>query len=314
MDEPLQLFGRRFEVMSTGAEVMVWSNDRDGTAEAFDDVERELHRLSARLTRFDPASDMERLNDAGGGTLDAELREILEAALDAWHETAGRFDVGLGAELIAEGYDRDFDELEAVDARTLWVPADGGADGNGHEPDRTVLVAPPFSIDGSTLRIRPGCRLDLGGFAKGWAADHVRDVLGTVGPCLVNIGGDIAISPADGVEPWTIGLDVDGVAATYDLSFGGVATSGQDVRAWRTDGSGAYAHHIIDPATRSSAASDILRVSVFADSCSRAEAWTKALLIAGFETAVAEAEQRGLAAILTAMDGTTARTGAARQM
>jgi len=313
MDDATQLFGRRFEVMATGAEVLVWSGDQQRAASMFDVVEQELHRLSERLTRFDPGSDLERLNDDGGGELDDELLDVLTAALAAWHDTDGRFDVALGAELVAAGYDRTFGELDAVDARSLWV-----AESDAAELDPVVgpgPAAPPFSIDGRQLLVPAGRRIDLGGFAKGWAADRMRDLIAQVGPCLVNIGGDIAISPAEGVEPWTIGLEVDGATASYDVWHGGVATSGQDVRAWRArhDDDG-YAHHIIDPRTGKPAASDVLRVSVFAESCARAEAWTKALLISGFDDAVAEAEQRGITAIIIAMDGTTVRTGTVAQM
>ena len=278
--------------MGTDAELLARSTP--GEAEpAFAAIEQRLRELSARLTRFDPGSDLERLNDDGGGELDDELLDVFTAALAAWHDTDGRFDVALGAELVAAGYDRTFGELDAVDARSLWV-----AESDAAELDPVVgpgPEAPPFSIDGRQLLVPAGRRIDLGGFAKGWAADRMRDLIAQVGPCLVNIGGDIAISPAEGVEPWTIGLEVDGATASYDVWHGGVATSGQDVRAWRArhDDDG-YAHHIIDPRTGVSARTDVQRVTVIHASCMEAEVWTKALMLVGMDAAVAEAEQLSL--------------------
>src|SRR4051794_24808952 len=77
----------------------------------FDEIEAQLHEWTTRYTRFDPTSVLEQLNDAGGGEVSEELAGILRLAERAWHETGGRFDIGLGAELIAEGYDRDADDL-----------------------------------------------------------------------------------------------------------------------------------------------------------------------------------------------------------
>ena len=42
-----------------------------------------------------------------------------------------------------------------------------------------------------------GVALDLGGIAKGWAADRAADLLGMAGSCLVSMGGDIAVRSAE---------------------------------------------------------------------------------------------------------------------
>ena len=39
----------------------------------------------------------------------------------------------------------------------------------------------------------PGVRLDLGGIAKGYAAERAAELLALAGPCLVNAGGDLAV-------------------------------------------------------------------------------------------------------------------------
>ncbi len=66
------------------------------------------------------------------------------------------------------------------------------------------------TVDGSSIAIEPGYRLDLGGIAKGYAADRVCALLASSGPCLVNVGGDLAShgTPEQGV--WPVAVEVPG--------------------------------------------------------------------------------------------------------
>ncbi|MGZ8687679.1 MAG: FAD:protein FMN transferase, partial [Gaiellaceae bacterium] len=111
---------------------------------------------------------------------------------------------------------------------------------------------------------------DLGGLGKGYAVDRVAESLSVAGPCLVNAGGDIAIRGGS----WPVGV-ADGL--TLELSRGGVATSGRDRRRWVRGGR--EAHHLIDPSTGRPAESDLVRVTVVADSATEAEVLAKAAFL-----------------------------------
>jgi FAD:protein FMN transferase len=296
---------RRFNIMGTFGELLLRAGDDDLAERVFDEAVDELGRLAAMLTRFEPDSAIEQLNDAGGGTVDGELREILEASLRAHHDSGGRVDVGIGADLIAAGYDRDFDDLELpsteeLSARAPAAPTPGGAT---REPGYEL------GPDG-TVRIRPGVRIDLGGIAKGWCSDHVCRMLAPHGSCIVNLGGDIAVHVAEGDEPWPIGVEYGGATHSFAIAYGGLATSGQDRRVWRTGEGGELAHHVIDPRTGRSAQTDVLRITVMAESCLESEVWAKALFLQGFDAARAEANERQVTAILVAVDGRYTFTGA----
>lgn len=298
--------------MWTFGDFLVRADPQDADP-VFDDIEALLHEWTTSYTRFDPGSVLERLNDAGGGAVTDELASILALAERAWHDTEGRFDIGLGAELVAEGYDRDADDLpdptdhDLDPARRLELArehstaaARAGADGARAEPPVT------FEEDGS-VRIRTGSRLDLGGFVKGWAADRTCELLARRlgASCLVNLGGDIAVHVEPGDDAWPIGLHTPQGDASLELSHGGVATSGQEVRLWHVetdDGAGRLGHHIIDPRTGRSAASDISRLTVVSDTCANAEVWSKALLLTGVDRARAEAESRGLMTVIIGLD------------
>ena len=67
-----------------------------------------------------------------------------------------RFDPTVHDAVVAAGYDRTFDDL-APDGPRI---APGSA------------CAGRVSVHGSTIALDPGYRLDLGGIAKGYAADR----------------------------------------------------------------------------------------------------------------------------------------------
>ena len=146
----------------------------------------------------------------------------------------------------------------------------------------------PYRRRGGTVTLPPGTRLDLGGIAKGYAADLLCAQLraaGAAGAC-VNIGGDLRVSgTAPHGGPWTIAVPHPhgGQAATLLLTEGAAAT-GPLRRAWQADGR--PAHHLIDPRTSQPARTTILQVTVVAAEAWRAEAAAKAAFLAGFPDAL----------------------------
>jgi thiamine biosynthesis lipoprotein len=148
------------------------------------------------------------------------------------------------------------------------------------------------------VALERGYRLDLGGIAKGWAADRVLARLREAGPALVNAGGDIAAAGAE----WPIGIDTPEGTTTVALERGGLATSGRDRRRWLQNG--AARHHLIDPALGLPAEGDLLTVTVAAASAAEAEVLATALFLAGsVEQAASEADADAVPAVLVAADG-----------
>jgi thiamine biosynthesis lipoprotein len=266
--------------MGTEVELLVQSDVADAELAS---AEAEIHRLEALLTRFDPASELSRLNTEGSLDAGPELREVVELALAGRTATGGRFDPTVHDALVEAGYDRTYDDL----------PVDGPAPAAGRPCGGGVR------LDGNRIELDEGVRLDFGGIGKGYAAERAADILSAAGPCLVNAGGDIALR---GV--WTIGVD-DG--PTLELARGGLATSGRDRRAWRRGGR--ELHHLIDPATGEPAASDLLRASVVGRDAVEAEIWAKALFLAGSHAAAAEADAQRLPCVLVTRDGGTRLAG-----
>lgn len=159
-------------------------------------------------------------------------------------------------------------------------------------------------IVGSRIELEPGVRIDLGGIAKGYAAERAAEVLGTAGACLVNAGGDIATRAGS----WPVGVETGGALLTLELTGGGaLATSGRDRRRWRRNGR--ELHHLIDPRTDAPADTDLLRVTVVATDAVEAEVAAKALFLAGAVRAEEEANTSGTPSVLVTESGRTILAG-----
>ena len=97
-----------------------------------------------------------------------------------------------------------------------------------------------------------------------------------------------------------------GTRDTLRVTDGAVATSGLDRRVWRRP-DGAYAHHLLDPATGEPAWTGLISATALAPTALEAEALAKAALLSGPERA-----RRVLAAgggVLVHDDGRVERIG-----
>ena len=128
---------------------------------------------------------------------------------------------------------------------------------NAKEIDKLVGANPQMTdiaVDGHFVSGRnPAVRLDLGGYAKGYALDRAAAALRSQGVknALVNIGGNIIALGQHGDRPWKVGIQhprQGGALATLGLSDGeAIGTSGDYQRYFELDGK-RYCH-LIDPRT-----------------------------------------------------------------
>jgi thiamine biosynthesis lipoprotein len=236
-------------------------------------VER-LRALEAKWSRFDPTSELSRVNAAPGAVVDVspETVAVIDRAVGAWRWTGGIFDPTIHRSLCALGYDRSFDDVAAIGPEVdPPAPAEGCWD---------VEVDPVAS----TVRISGRTSLDLGGIGKGYAADLVLSELiarGADGAC-VNVGGDVAVGGRPpGCDGWIIGLDDPFRRGAEVLQLrlieGAVATSSRLRRRWTRGGM--PLHHIVDPRTGTIPVTAHAAVTVIAGSAAEAEVLAKTIMI-----------------------------------
>ena len=262
----------------------------------------------AALSRFRPDSDLCRLNQSSGKAFEAGriLWEVVKAALEAARWTGGLVTPAILKLVERAGYEQSFDlaksnKVVQPDDRRNWVTQAG--DEIFHAGWQNILLDEATH----TIILPEGLKLDLGGIAKGWAAQQAMVRLLDYGPALVDASGDIAVSgcQADG-QSWLVDiadpLQVEENLGLLALGKCGVATSGIDYRRWLQDGN--WRHHIIDPRSGEPANTDLMSVTVIAPDVMQAEAAAKVVLILGSQAGLEWLEkQTQLSGLLAFQDG-----------
>jgi thiamine biosynthesis lipoprotein len=277
----------------------------DPAADAQGYARRRLEELERRWSRFLPASDVSRLNEAPEAfvVVSPDTVELLATMKQAWSLTGGRYDPTLLRAINAAGYSRSHDGSGRRSSSA------------GPRASACTIADVGLHAETSAVVVPAGLGIDPGGIGKGLAADLVVTELlgrGTAG-ALVCIGGDLAAAgdpPA--VAGWQVAvehpLDRSRELVRVALGAGGVATSSTLSRAWVQDGE--PRHHVIDPGRGECAATDLAAVTVFARAGWEAEAHSTAALLSGAARALAYLERHDLDGIVTTRDGTTTSTRA----
>lgn len=263
-----------------------------------------LAEFERRWSRFDAGSDVVRLNESEAGEaveVHPETAALIARLSALAAETDGAFDPSVLPDLVRAGY------------------ASSMRDGRVAPPlgdDRRRGPLDGIRVDGSCVRMPAGVALDLGGIAKGHAAQVAVDRLLADGAdgAMVSIAGDLAVagrSPEGG--PWCIGVDDPTTpgrrVAQLELRRGAVATSSRAKRRWTGD-DGVERHHVIDPTTGEPARTPVVAMTVVADDGGRAEAWAKTGFV--HDDAIRRAERAGLVALLVLETGDVVTTGNGR--
>jgi thiamine biosynthesis lipoprotein len=233
----------RSYVFGTLVDISIYGEDEARAQALTSQVLREFQRLHDGLHAWQP-SDLSRLNDAfaagNTATVTPELAGIINDAARISAQSDGLFNPAIGHLIKQWGFHSDEFVPQNPD------PAKIGA---------LVAAAPgmaDIAIDGVHARSRnPAVKLDLGGYAKGYALDRALELLRRekVHGALVNIGGNIIALGKHGDVPWRIGIQhprQPGPIATLELADGwAIGTSGDYQRFFELDGK-RYCH-IIDP-------------------------------------------------------------------
>ena len=228
-----------------------------GSTSAHAAIEGLFHERNATFSRFEPNSELNRVN-AGNGKpvqVSTEFAAMVALAIDAARETGGLVDPTLGAELVAAGYDADFDQLRS----------DGRAAASTVAPRSREAVR----LTARQIVVPPGVLLDLNGVVKGKTVDDALALL--EGDGSVSAGGDLAAR--GGLVARLPG------GGAVKLVRGALATSGTNRRRWVSGG--VVRHHLIDPRSGVPAISPWEQVTVCGLTCVGADVAAKAAFLLG---------------------------------
>ena len=251
-----------------------------------DQAQQAFHAAFARITELD--------NILSDYKSDSEINRVCRTAVHRRIPVSDDlFRVVSASEKLSEQSDGAFD-ITIGPLTHLWREARK----SGHIPETTAISEAAghcgfhkLHLDAAARTIeldQSGMQLDVGGIAKGYAADEALRVLSKCGihNALIAASGDLAFSDAPpGRAGWKIGVDsLDNAEAPFTrvlmLVNRAVSTSGPEEQ--HLDANGKRYSHIIDPRTGMGLTSDIT-ATVVAPSGTEADGLATALTVLGPE-------------------------------
>ncbi|MBU0719588.1 MAG: FAD:protein FMN transferase, partial [Planctomycetes bacterium] len=269
-------FVREFSLFGTYGRVTFWAPP-EVAEPVCDRLQAELQKIHDMINRFDPNSEISRLN--------MEARErpfqcsealwgLLLLCRQAYEETDGAFDVSVGPLMQLWGFHRK---------RTTYPTA---------EEVRDALASvgmDKFVFDDAARTVcftRPAACLDMGGIAKGYALDHAARTArsGGIRAGLIDLGGNVCCldEPPPGRRHYSIGVrdpfNRDTLLGTVRTTSCTVATSGNYENCFELEGK--IVHHIIDPRT-GYPVPDVASVTVITPAGVDSDVFSTAVFVAG---------------------------------
>ncbi len=254
-----------------------WEKDADPDSllnEAFHKIAEMEQQLSVNIE----TSDIARINAGGdeGFAAGPMALDVLKQAIEIAELSEGRFDPSIGG-LVA---------LWGIGTENAGIP--------GEDEISTALSGINYkeiTIEDSGLVIleNPNAALDLGGIAKGYAADLVREFLTSRGVRrgIINLGGNVLVlGRKENREPWRIGIqDPREPRGEYlgivEVDEKAIVTSGVYERFFMEDG--VRYHHILDTRTGYPVRNGVISTTVIHDRSVIADGLSTSLFAMGIE-------------------------------
>ncbi|MCC8137525.1 MAG: FAD:protein FMN transferase [Clostridiales bacterium] len=265
--------------------------DTDSTA--MDGCFSLLEEYEQMLSRTIEGSDVWNINQSEGKAtvVSDETADLIETALEYSRLTDGAFDITITplvdlwniegkSSLLADG---DAEEALQEDTADVLIPTDEEIASALSHVDYTVV-----SVEGTTVTLSdPDAEIDLGGIAKGYIADRLKEYLLSQGieSALINLGGNVqTIGTKPDGSKWKIGIQEpfggsSDIIAAVACAGASVVTSGTYERYFELDGT--IYHHILDPATGYPADNGLTSVTILSESSVVCDALSTACFVLG---------------------------------
>ena len=295
-----KVYRKSMVLMDTLVAITVVTDSADRAEKAMDRAFGEIGKLDTLLNVFSEKSELSMINrNAGlsGVRVSPETMEVVEKAIEVSEKTGGAFDITIGPEIsqwnfplgIKPGDESIKKQLGLVNYKLIQVD----------KARSTVYLN------------EKGMRMDLGGIAKGYAADKAVEELKKNGirSGLVSVAGDIkAFGRNLGGKKWRVGVQNprsaeknEEIMAIIELSDAAISTSGDYQRYFILEGK--RFHHILDPRT-GYPAQGCRSVSVIARDGVYTDAFSTGVFVLGPEKGIELLRRMGFEGLIVDKNGT----------
>lgn len=289
-------FTANFIAMNTAVSIDITGINSKKAAER---IKAEIIRLDeALLSRTNSRSEIYALN-SGRTEVSDELAKILTDLKQIEKDSGGAFCAGLGA----------LTDLWGIGTEKARVPSQS-------EIDAAIKNAGKWSIEGNTVYLPEGVKLDMGAVGKGIACDYADEILMDfisndiidLRESIIAVGGSVKLDKF-GSGPnaaFKVGVrdplgEANDYCAVLNFASGCVSTSGNYERFFEDENGKRY-HHIFDPATGYPADSGLLSVTVDTQYGYVSDALSTACFVLGIEKSLPLLEKYNAHAIFITTD------------
>lgn len=274
-------------LLNTYCTLTLYEANREGLIREAFAYARSLENILSRTVEGSEVSAFNR-SPAGEAVFVSDITaEVVERGLYYSALSGGLFDITLGA----------LTELWNFSSPQPAVPSSADIEkALGTVGYQRMALAQNASGGAVLTKEDAGLRMDLGGIAKGFIADKVKEFLEAKGvrEALINFGGNVVVlgEKSDGT-PWMIGVEkpfsaeedkaegVRDLSGQIAISGGSVVTSGVYERKFVQDGK--LYHHILDPKTGYPRESDLISATIIGPSSTDCDALSTLCLLLGRE-------------------------------
>ncbi|MEK7950888.1 FAD:protein FMN transferase [Luteolibacter soli] len=276
-------------LMATRFAVTCYSEDESTARKAADEAFAAAEEINRIASDYIPESELMRLPTGRATKVSPVFAELLTASFHFAEATGGAFDPTLGRLTKLWRESRRTGQLPEPADLANAREASGWKHATWDPAASTILLG------------KPGMQLDLGGIAKGFAAERMLAVMVKAGfprTCIA-AGGDLRLGdPPPGKTAWRVGLQTfneEKPEEVVELANCAVSTSGDLHQFAEIDGK-RYSH-IIDPAT-GLGLTERIAVSIIAPTATISDALDNASCVIGPEKAEAVALKAGATRVI----------------
>ena len=247
----------------------------------FDEIFTAIEEIETKMTINNATtSEIIEINHEAGNKavkVSQETFDVIKTGLEYSKLSQGRFDITAGP--LVTLWEIGFEDAHVPNPLEI-------------EESLTLINYENVELNEDELTVKltePNMMIDLGGIAKGYAADVAASILKKHGnqQAIINLGGNVyAYGEKTNKETWKVGVqnpfslrgEYLGIAKVKNKS---IVTSGTYERFFEQDG--VTYHHILDPKTGYPVENGLMSVTIIADSSMTADALSTIAFTLGIE-------------------------------
>lgn len=271
------------------------------------DALEECGRYEQLLSRTIEGSDVWKINHADGNAVEVsdDTVAILQCARKISEISGGVFDVTIAP--VSVLWDFSTENPALPDSEDIAKAS-------------ALVDQSRMEINGNSVRLPAGMMIDLGGIAKGYIADRIKEYLEQRGVkhAILSFGGNVVgIGNKPDGTPWKVGIqDIDKKTGEIMLvsrnTGGSTVTSGIYERGFTLDG--VRYHHLLSTETGWPVQNELAAVTIFSDSSMEGDALSTAAFCLGKAEGLKMIESlKGVEALFVERDRTVTYSSGAEE-